>query len=109
MNLTRFNLFFPEKREFFLEGRGIFDFGRGGASGTGRRRRAGQRLNAPSATPYLFYSRRIGLNRGRVIPIDVGGRLTGKVGKYGVGVMNIQTDDEPASRDAVDQLHGRCA
>ena len=42
----------------------------------------------------LFYSRRIGLNRNRVMPIDAGGRLTGKVGDYGVGVMNIQTGDE---------------
>ena len=35
VNLTRFNLFFPEKREFFLEGRGMFDFARGGAAGGG--------------------------------------------------------------------------
>ena len=35
VNLTRFNLFLPEKREFFLEGRGLFDFGRGGAAGSG--------------------------------------------------------------------------
>ena len=93
VNLTRFNLFFPEKREFFLEGRGLFDFGRGGSV-------AGAFSQPPSATasqPYLFYSRRIGLNRGRVIPIDAGGRLTGKVGKYGVGIMNIQTGDETAS------------
>src|SRR6185436_8702411 len=93
VNLTRFNLFFPEKREFFLEGRGLFDFGRGGSV-------AGAFSQPPSATasqPYLFYSRRIGLNRGRVIPIDAGGRLTGKVGKYGVGIMNIQTGDEETS------------
>jgi hypothetical protein len=86
VNLTRFSLFFPEKRDFFLEGRGIFDFGRGGpGQGNG------------GDTPYLFYSRRIGLNRGRVVPIDVGGRLTGKVGGYSVGFMNIQAGDEEAS------------
>ena len=92
VNLTRFNLFLPEKRDFFLEGRGLFDFARGGASGGGN----------PGTTttdqPYLFYSRRIGLNRGRVVPIDVGGRLTGKIGAFGVGVMNIQAGDEEVSR-----------
>ena len=90
VNLTRFSLFFPEKRDFFLEGRGIFDFARGGTG------------IIPSAnttdTPYLFYSRRIGLNAGRVIPIDGGGRLTGKIGRYAVGIMNIQTGHEPVSK-----------
>ena len=84
VNLTRFSLVFPEKREFFLEGRGLFEFGRPSGSNT-------------ELTPQLFYSRRIGLNRNRVIPIDVGGRLTGKVGRYGIGVMNIQTADEPSA------------
>ena len=93
VNLTRFNLFFPEKREFFLEGRGLFDFARGGTAAGAFGQPGGPNNNQP----YLFYSRRIGLNRGRVIPIDAGGRLTGKVGKYGVGIMNIQTGDEAAS------------
>lgn len=88
VNLTRFSLFFPEKRDFFLEGRGVFDFARGG-SGAGS--------STSNDTPYLFYSRRIGLNRGRVVPIDAGARLTGKIGGYGVGVMNIQQGDEAAS------------
>jgi hypothetical protein len=91
VNLTRFNLFLPEKREFFLEGRGLFDFARGGTSG------GGGRGGGSGDQPYLFYSRRIGLNRGRVVPIDVGGRLTGKVGAYGIGVMNIQAGDEAVS------------
>lgn len=92
VNLTRFNLFLPEKRDFFLEGRGLFDFGRGGASS------GGNFGTGTSDQPYLFYSRRIGLNRGRVMPIDVGGRLTGKIGAFGVGVMNIQAGDEEVSR-----------
>ena len=92
VNLTRFNLFLPEKRDFFLEGRGLFDFARGGASG------GGNPGSGTSDQPYLFYSRRIGLNRGRVVPIDVGGRLTGKVGAFGVGVMNIQAGDDEVSR-----------
>jgi hypothetical protein len=96
VNLTRFNLFLPEKREFFLEGRGLFDFGRGGGgSGAGGAGFTG--VFGPSDVPYLFYSRRIGLNRGRVVPIDVGGRLTGKIGAFGVGVMNIQAGDESVS------------
>jgi hypothetical protein len=86
VNLTRFSLFLPEKRDFFLEGRGNFDFGRGSGGGPGG--------GGASDTPTLFYSRRIGLNRGRVVPIDVGGRLTGKVGKWGVGAVNIQAGDE---------------
>ena len=84
VNLTRFSIVYPEKRDFFLEGRGIFDFARTGAG-------------VPALTPYLFYSRRIGLNGSRVIPIDAGGRLTGKVGPFGVGAMNIQTGDDPVT------------
>ncbi len=98
VNLTRFSLFFPEKRDFFLEGRGVFDFARGGAGAQG----GGSTDTAAGGaeTPYLFYSRRIGLNRNRVIPITVGGRMTGKVGPFGVGVMNIQTgDDAPSSTE----------
>lgn len=89
INLTRFSLFFPEKRDFFLEGRGIFDFGRGGngaLSGSGG-----------TDTPDLFYTRRIGLNNGAVIPINVGGRLTGKLGPYAIGAMNIGTGSEDIS------------
>ncbi len=84
LNLTRFSLFFPEKREFFLEGRGIFDFARGGNGTTG------------ADTPQLFYTRRIGLDNGGIVPINVGGRLTGKVGKYAVGLMNIGTSGDDA-------------
>jgi hypothetical protein len=83
VNLTRFSLFFPEKREFFLEGRGVFDFGRGGAG-------SGPRASA-SDTPFLFYSRRIGIEGGQVVPIRAGGRVTGKAGPYGIGLLNIRT------------------
>src|SRR5262245_53218700 len=90
VNLTRFALSYPEKRDFFLEGRGLFDFGRGSNTGGGGGGNS-------SVTPTLFYSRRIGLNRGRVIPIEAGGRLTGKVGKVGLGLMNMQTGEEQFS------------
>ena len=81
VNLTRFSLFFPEKREFFLEARGNFDFARGaGLGGAG--------------APTLFFSRRIGLQGGDVVPILAGGRLTGKIGAFDVGALNIQTGNE---------------
>ena len=86
VNLTRFSLFFPEKREFFLENQGTFAFG--GASSSGA-------FGAGTDTPVLFYSREIGLHRGREVPMDVGGRLTGRVGRFSVGLMNIQTGDVP--------------
>jgi hypothetical protein len=102
INLTRFSLFFPEKREFFLEGQGIFDFGRvAGFGGFGGSARA--ILNAPPGVfppgdaPTLFFSRRIGLDEGRTVPIVGGGRLTGKVGDFSVGAINIQTDDARTS------------
>jgi hypothetical protein len=89
VNLTRFNLFFPEKRDFFLEGLGTFAFaGRasaGLAAGTGD-------------TPYLFFSRRIGLDQSRVIPIRAGGRVTGKARNVTFGALNVQTGDDDAAR-----------
>ena len=88
VNLTRFSLFFPEKREFFLENLGLFNFG--GATST----------SATGSAPVLFYSRRIGLNQalGRVVPIQGGGRLTGRAGRYRIGVLDIRTDQDAASR-----------
>jgi hypothetical protein len=88
VNLTRFNLFFPEKRDFFLEGQGIFDFG--GISGQ----------RASGVNPILFFSRRIGLNAGQAVPVIAGGRVTGKAGRFEVGGLAITTDEKPAA-DAV--------
>jgi hypothetical protein len=90
INLTRFSLFFPEKRNFFLEGAGVFDFARGGLGVTS--------TSDQSDLPYLFYSRRIGLNRGRVIPLNAGSRITGKVGPWALGMMNIQAGNESVSQ-----------
>jgi hypothetical protein len=80
INFTRFSLFFPEKRQFFLEGKGIFDFG------------------IPSGDHRLlpFFSRRIGLEGSEAVPIRGGARLTGKAGHYSVGVLAIGT--EPTAR-----------
>jgi len=96
VNLTRFSLFFPEKREFFLEGRGIFDFGQGVRRITSVM--PAMRPGAPSVfgggdVPTVFFSRRIGLNQARTVPILGGGRLTGKAGKFSIGALNIQTQD----------------
>ena len=90
VNLTRFSLFFPEKRDFFLEGRGVFEFGQGGVGGF-RRGPGGSFRRGGGDQPTLFYSRRIGLEEGEVIPIRAGGRVTGKVGPFSVGAINIQT------------------
>ncbi len=89
VNLTRFSVQFPEKREFFLEGQGIFSFGgvspnaRGGGGGFGNPQ--------PNDIPVLFFSRNIGLDNGRPTPIDVGGRVTGKAGKYSIGLIDIRS------------------
>jgi hypothetical protein len=76
INLTRFSLFFPEKRQFFLQDGGIFDFG-------------GLQRN-----PLPFFSRRIGLSDlGEEIPILVGTKITGRVGPINVGLLDVVTDD----------------
>ena len=102
VNLTRFSLFFPEKREFFLEGSGIFDFARGvtisNRNSALRQLGGNSRSSAGSGNaPTLFYSRRIGLQGSSVVPIVGGGRVTGKLGALDVGALNIQTDDEVIS------------
>lgn len=78
VNLTRFGLFFPEKRDFFLENAGFFNVGF--ASG--------------EDSAHLFFSRRIGLSSaGQPIPILGGARLTGKVGPHSIALLDIQTDE----------------
>jgi len=77
VNLTRFSLYFPEKREFFLEGSGRFTFGADGGE------------MAPPLN--LFYSRQIGLYQGHKVPILGGGKMTGKVGSYSLGLLNLTT------------------
>jgi hypothetical protein len=88
VNLTRFSLFFPEKREFFLENAGIFEFG-------------------PDLGPELkvFFSRRIGLARGRPVDLELGARLAGRQGPWSVGLLGARTggleSDGTNGRDAV--------
>ena len=96
VNLTRFSLFFPEKREFFLEGQGIFAFASQQGSGGG----TGGVGAATNLTPALFFSRRIGLAAGQEIPIRAGARVTGRAGKYAIGLMNIQTGENDLVSEA---------
>ena len=84
INLTRFSLFFPEKRDFFLENDGIFTF----ADDASRAFRSG----AGPQNFKLFHSRRIGLSDDREpLPIGGGARLSGRIGRYEVGLMEMQT------------------
>ncbi len=98
INLTRFPLFYPEKRDFFLEGSGIFDFQFGDS-------------------PIPFYSRRIGLNgSGEAIPILGGVRVVGKAGRFNLGILTMETGESSGEqttnytvarikRDIVDQSY----
>jgi hypothetical protein len=105
VNLTQFSLFFPEKREFFLENSGMFYFG-----DIPRESRLGNaRFAPPEEEMLLFFSRRIGLtDTGQEIPIAAGARLTGRVGRTGVGLMTIQTQGDAAREgDNYTVLRGR--
>ena len=95
VNLTRFPIFFPEKREFFLERAGIFEFGLGG-------RRGGQ----AERNLQMYFSRRIGLTEDRrEVPIIAGAKLIGRAAGLDLGVLSVQTDraddGTPASNYAV--------
>ena len=84
VNLTRFSLFLPEKREFFLENAGVFQFGDQGTYST--------RTGATNRDFTLFHSRRIGLAPdGSPLPILGGGRVSGTAGPVSLGVLNMQT------------------
>ncbi|MGH9340201.1 MAG: DUF5916 domain-containing protein [Acidobacteriota bacterium] len=83
INLTRFDLFFPEKREFFLENSSIFDWGR-----PQRSRTEFGRSPKPDLIP--FFSRRIGIADERLVPVLGGARLTGRAGKYNIGLLSMQ-------------------
>ena len=92
VNLTRFSLFFPEQREFFLEGGDTFNFGTLPRRASGESEGFGFQRQPPLAL--LFFSRRIGLGpEGQPVPIRFGGKLTGNIGNGNVGFVNVQTGD----------------
>ena len=80
LNVTRFPLFFPEKRSFFLEGANQFQFGLG--------------LDEQFIP---FFSRKVGLYEGEQIPIDAGIKLNGRIGKWNIGLLDVQTRDKYVS------------
>jgi hypothetical protein len=80
VNLTRFPLFFPEKRAFFVEGSNLFQFGLG---------------LEEQFIP--FYSRRVGLFEGRLVPIDAGLKLLGRAGRFGIALLDVETGDGSAA------------
>ncbi|MEQ1572859.1 MAG: DUF5916 domain-containing protein [Vicinamibacterales bacterium] len=98
VNLSRFSLFFPEKRDFFLENQGVFNFGGAGSSANTNANGNGIGTNSGGDMPILFYSRRIGLDQGRQVPIQMGGRLTGREGPFSIGVIDVQSDEVEAIR-----------
>lgn len=83
VNLTRFSLFFPERRDFFIENSGFFTLG----DVTERNYRSGSSLRDFT----VFHSRRIGLEGGRPVPIIGGGRLSGRMGEFELGFLDMQT------------------
>jgi len=90
VNLTRFPLFFPEKRAFFLEGANQYDFGLG--------------LSGDSAQFIPFFSRRIGLLGGEQIPIDAGLKVNGRIGKWNVALLDVQTRETEVSTETATDL-----
>jgi len=88
VNLTRFPLYFPERRNFFLESASVFQF-----------------AQANRVNPY--FSRRIGLTEGEVVPIVYGARLAGQVGAYDLGFLQVRTgqlDEQPGEHFTVGRV-----
>ena len=94
VNLTRYPLFFQEKRQFFLEDSGIFGFG-GGESSRRRSRDSSDTLLMP------FFSRRIGLSsKGQIAPIHFAGKLTGRIKDYNIGLLDAVIEGDGRPRNA---------
>ena len=92
VNLTRFPTFFPEKRDFFLQDVDIFSFG-SASSGGGRR-----------GNGIPFFSRRIGLSdTGQAVDINSGAKMTGRVGRFNVGVLGVNQDGFEGRNGYVDE------
>ena len=89
VNLTRFGLFFPEKRDFFLREADIFEFGRIGASDGN-----GYISNAERQNARPFFSRRIGLGTaGDIVDLNYGGKVSGRVGRFELGALSIRQEE----------------
>lgn len=106
VNLTRFSLFFPEKRDFFLNDSDLFEFGRITSRGFSNANSASSPANRENGRP--FFSRRLGLSATTGTPVDLnyGGKLSGRVGRWNLGVLAIQ-QDAFESLDATNAFVGR--
>ena len=93
INLTRFSIFFPEKRSFFLQDAGVFNFATTGIDQPGG-------IPSPGAEIFPFFSRRIGLLRGQEVPIDYGLKLTGRAKRTEIGILNVRTREIPGVFDS---------
>lgn len=106
VNLTRFGLFFPERRDFFLSDADLFNFGRIGGGGFGGvTNQAQSRPDRESGQP--FFSRRIGLSGdGEPVDLEYGGKISGRIGRWNIGTLAIR-QDAYAGVDATDLFVGR--
>ena len=84
INLTRFSIFFPEKRSFFLQDVGVFNFATTGIDPPGG-------IPDTGAEVFPFFSRKIGLLGGQEVPINYGAKLTGRVGRTEIGMLDVRT------------------
>lgn len=100
INLQRFSVLFPEKRAFFLEGAGVFNFPSAGPTPAGG-------VPAAGADVFPFFSRRIGLLGGLEVPLDAGIKLTGTVGRNDVGVLGVRTGQVAGAVDDKGYFVGR--
>lgn len=105
VNLTRFSLFFPEKRDFFLQDADIFEFGRIGGGGFNRNGGGGNPAVPGAATQNgrPFFSRQLGLSgTGAPVDIDYGGKLSGRAGRWNLGALAIrQAEFEEVEADDI--------
>ena len=99
INLTRFSIFFPEKRSFFLQDAGVFNFATTGIDPPGG-------IPDTGAEVFPFFSRKIGLLGGQEVPINYGAKLTGRVGRTEIGMLDVRTR-EVSNVDAKNVFVGR--
>ena len=98
VNLTRFNLFFPEKRDFFLNDADLFEFGRIGGVGNGASSGSSNNNGRP------FFSRSLGLGpSGTPVDLQYGGKLSGRVGRWNIGMLAIRQDGFESEDTSVDE------
>ncbi|MEY4642718.1 MAG: hypothetical protein RLZZ227_2712 [Pseudomonadota bacterium] len=110
VNLTRFNLFFPERRDFFIRESDIFEFGQIGTGGF--QQGSGGNPAIPSAAAQNgrpFFSRRIGLSTtGAPVDINAGAKVSGRVGDWNVGTLVVSQDEDVVTGvDAQEIVVGR--